>query len=262
MTRCIVVASGKGGVGKTTLAANIAVALARLGKNVAVLDADVVMANLEIIMGVRNPPVALIDALSGRLGIEDVLYEGPDGVKVIPAGITLDGFNERNMEMLKEALKEIPKDIDILVIDAPAGRDAAMVMDEGQEVLIVTMPTVSSVSDALKMKLLAERMGAKVVGVVVNRVEGKPRELSIEEIERTLEAGVISVLEESEDVKEALAYEVPFVTRNPGSKVSREILRLSSSLIGREIYFEEEGVVERVRSRFSGILRRLARERG
>ncbi len=256
MTRTIVVASGKGGVGKTTLAANIAVSLARLGKNVAVLDADVVMANLEIIMGIRNPPVALIDTLSGRLSIEDVLYEGPEGVKVIPAGITLDGFSERNMDMLKTALKEVPREIEILVIDAPAGRDAAMVMDEGQEVLIVTLPTVSSVSDALKMKILAERMGAKIIGVIVNRVEGKPRELSVAEIESTLDAHVISIVPDSEEVKDALAYEVPFVTRYHSARVSREVLRLSSSLIGREIEFEEEGFFSRIKTWFSGILRR------
>ncbi len=256
MTRYIVVASGKGGVGKTTLAANIAVALSRLGKMVAVLDADVVMANLEIIMGIRNPPVALIDTLSGRLSIEDVLYEGPEGVKVIPAGITLDGFSERNMDTLKTALREIPAWIEILVIDAPAGRDAAMVMDEGQEVLIVTLPTVSSVSDALKMKILAERMGAKVIGAILNRVEGKPRELGIEEIETTLETGIISAVEDSEEVKDALAYEVPFVTRFPRARVSNEVMRLSSSLIGREYYLEEEGIFDRLRGRVAGLLRR------
>jgi septum site-determining protein MinD len=256
MTRYLVVASGKGGVGKTTLAANIAVALARLGKNVAVLDADVVMANLEIIMGIRNPPVALIDTLSGRLSIEDVLYEGPEGVKVIPAGITLDGFSERNMDMLKTALKEIPRELEILVIDAPAGRDAAMVMDEGQEVLIVTLPTVSSVSDALKMKILAERMGAKVIGAIVNRVEGKPRELSLEEVENTLDASVISIVEESEEVKDALAYEVPFVTKFSNAKVSREVLRLSSTLIGRELYFEHEGIFSKIKRRLGGLFKK------
>ena len=138
MTRVIVVASGKGGVGKTTIAANLAVALSLFGKKVAVVDADIVMANLEIIMGLKNPPVALIDVLKGRLEVEDVIYEGPEGVKIIPAGITLDGFNEENMETLKTLLKEIPAYIEILVIDAPAGRDAAMVMDRGQEVIIVT----------------------------------------------------------------------------------------------------------------------------
>jgi len=251
MTRYIVVASGKGGVGKTTIAANLAVALSMYGKNVAVLDADVVMANLEIIMGIKNPPIALIDALKGRLHITDVLYEGPESVKVIPAGITLDGFNEENMKMLRGAIKEIPEVIDILVIDAPAGRDAAMVMDANQEVIIVTVPEVSSVSDALKMKILGERMGAKIIGAVMNRVESKKRELTKAEIENTLETNVIEIIPESEEVKEALAQEMPFVSVYPKSKASKHVMRLAAKLLGKK-YEEKQGFFDR----FSGILRR------
>ncbi|MEE8168778.1 MAG: cell division ATPase MinD [Candidatus Hydrothermarchaeales archaeon] len=242
MTRFVVVASGKGGVGKTTLAANIAVSLASFGKRVAVIDADIVMANLEIIMGLRNPPVALIDVLSGRLNIEDVMYEGPEGVKIIPAGITLDGFNEENMEMLKAAMKEIPTGIEILVIDAPAGRDAAMVMDEGQEVIIVTIPEVSSVSDALKMKILAEKMGAKIVGVILNMVHNNARELTLQEVEDTIDASVISIVPYDEKVQEALAYETPFILRYPTIKPTREIKKLSASLIGKEYIIPESSI--------------------
>ncbi len=245
MTRYIVVASGKGGVGKTTLAANIAVSLATFGKKVAVLDADIVMANLEIIMGLRNPPVALIDVLSGRLHIDDVMYEGPAGVKIIPAGITLDGFNEENMEMLKASLREIPKDVEILVIDAPAGRDAAMVMDVGQEVIIVTVPEVASVSDALKMKILAEKMGAKIIGVILNMVENFPRELSAKEVEDTLEANVVSTVPYDVKVKEALAYESPFVLRYPTCRPTNEVKKLSAALIGKE-YVPNESLWARI----------------
>ena len=234
MTRIIVVASGKGGVGKTTLTGNIGVALATFGKRAAVLDADVVMANLEIIMGLRNPPVSLIDVLSGRLNIEDVIYDGPGGVKIIPAGITLDGFNEENMEMLKAAIKEIPKDIEIVVIDAPAGRDAAMVMDEGQEVLIVTTPEVSSVSDALKMKILAERMGAKTIGAILNMVENSPHELGTQEVENALDAGIICKIPYDTKVKDALAHETPFIIKYPRIDAAQQVLSLVAGLIGRE----------------------------
>jgi len=237
-------------VGKTTLAANLAVALSLFGKRVAVIDADVVMANLEIIMGLRNPPVALMDTLEGKLGIEDVMYEGPEGVKIIPAGITLDGFNEQNMEMLKASLREVPKYIEILVIDAPAGRDAAMVMDEGQEVLIVTVPEVSSVSDALKMKILAEKMGAKVTGVILNRVENKSRELNVKEIENTIDSNVVSVVPENELVKEALAYEVPFVLRYPNARPSSEVMKLAANLTGREYRPPPENLISRILDSF------------
>jgi septum site-determining protein MinD len=250
MTRVIVVASGKGGVGKTTLAANIAVALAMLGKRVAVLDADIVMANLEIIMGLKNPPVALIDVLQNKLSIEDVMFEGPRGVKLIPAGITLNGFNEENMEMLKAALKEVPRDIEILVVDAPAGRDAAMVMDAGQEVLIVTSPEVSSVSDALKMKILAERMGAKVIGGVMNMVENTPQEVKVHEVEATLDVNVICKIPYDKNVKKALHYETPFVIKYPRSKSSQEVMKLAAGLIGKR-YSPKYSLLSRFKEIFS-----------
>lgn len=254
MTRYIVVASGKGGVGKTTIAANLAVAFAMFGKRTAVIDTDIVMANLEIILGLKNPPVALIDVLSGRLNIEDVIYEGPAGVKIIPAGITLDGFSEQNMELLKASVKEIPKKIEILVIDAPAGRDASMVMDEGQEVLIVTIPQVSSVSDALKMKILAEKMGGKITGVVLNMVENRSREVTIEEVENTIDSSVISIIPSDGKVKDAQAYEMPFVVRYPGSRPSKEILKLAAGLIGKD-YHPPESAFSRITDFIENIMK-------
>jgi septum site-determining protein MinD len=246
MTRHIVVASGKGGVGKTTIAANLAVAFASLGKETVILDADIVMANLEIIMGLRNPPVALIDVLMGRLRLPEVIFEGPGGVKIIPAGISLEGFNERNMEMLRASLREIPDNVEVLVIDAPAGRDAAMVMDDGQEVLVVTTPQVSSVSDALKMKLLAEKMGAEVTGVIMNMVEGRSRELKVDEVESALDMRVISIIPEEEKVKEALAEEVPFVLRYPGAMASREVMKLASTLLGVDYEAPKKSIISRL----------------
>ena len=250
MTRVIVVASGKGGVGKTTLTGNIGVGLATFGKKVAVLDADVVMANLEIMMGLRNPPVSLIDVLSGRLEIEDVIYDGPGGVKIIPAGITLDGFNEENMEMLKAAIKEIPKDIEIVVIDAPAGRDAAMVMDEGQEILIITTPDVSSVSDALKMKILAERMGAKTIGAILNMVEGSEHELSKTEVENALDTSIICIVPYDVKVKDALASETPFIIKYTRTDASQQVLRLVAGLIGREYTPRSPSVLSKISTFF------------
>ncbi len=239
MSRVIVVASGKGGVGKTTIAANLAVALSLYKRDVAVLDADIVMANLEIIMGLKSPPVALIDVLKGEIDIKKAVYRGPAGVKVIPAGITLDGFNEENMAFLRACMRELAEELDILVVDAPAGRDAAMVMDENQEVLIVTTPHVSSISDALKMKMLAESMGAEVIGVIVNMVEGKKREVKIPDIEKAMGANVISIIPKDEKVEDALAKEVPFVLKYPNSKASKAVISLAAMLIGEEPIYKE-----------------------
>jgi septum site-determining protein MinD len=131
MTRVITVASGKGGVGKTTI----------------VLDADVAMANLELILGMEGKSVTLHDVLSGAASIEDAIYEGPGGVKVVPAGISLEGLRKVKMERLESALEILVENTDILLIDAPAGleKDALAAIAAAQEMILVTTPEVPSV---------------------------------------------------------------------------------------------------------------------
>jgi len=77
MAITIAIASGKGGTGKTTISANLAVALSKFGKDVIVLDADIAMANLELVMGLDGKPVTLNDVLAGNASIERAIYDGP-----------------------------------------------------------------------------------------------------------------------------------------------------------------------------------------
>lgn len=117
MAITIAIASGKGGTGKTTISANLAVALSIFGKEVIVIDADIAMANLELIMGIEGMPVTLNDVLSGSADINDAIYNGPGGVKVVPAGVSLDGFKKAKPEKLMEVLVELDQKGDILLID-------------------------------------------------------------------------------------------------------------------------------------------------
>ena len=137
MKRVIVVASGKGGVGKTTITANLGVALSTFGEETLVLDADVAMANLELILGMEGKSVTLHDVLSGDASIEDAIYEGPGGLKVVPAGISLDGLRKIKLDRLEDALETILQDTDILLIDAPAGleKDALASIAAAQEIV-------------------------------------------------------------------------------------------------------------------------------
>ena len=114
MTRVISVASGKGGVGKTTITANLGVALATYGEEVIVLDADVAMANLELIQGMEGKSITLQDVLSGEATIDEAIYEGPGGVKIVPAGISLEGLRKVKLDRLEEALEVLIEDADIL----------------------------------------------------------------------------------------------------------------------------------------------------
>jgi septum site-determining protein MinD len=231
-SRFIAIASGKGGVGKTTIAANLGVALSRFGKKVLLMDMDIAMPNLEIITGLRNPPVGLVDVLEGRLEIERVLYTGPEGTRVIPPGLILNGYTEKNIGKIRDVIKRVKAyDYEYTILDMPPGREAVEILDRGMEALLVVNPDKASILDALNMKLLLEKKGARVLGAVLNRSEGDEN-FWIEEIEKVLETSVVAVIPESRIVKEAFEREECFVEVEPESGPSREIMRLAEGLTG------------------------------
>ena len=89
MGESLVISSGKGGVGKTTIAANLGIALSEAGLDVLIFDADITMANLELIFGMEGLPKTIQDVLEDKARPEDIIYDGPGGVKIVPAGLSL-----------------------------------------------------------------------------------------------------------------------------------------------------------------------------
>ena len=142
MVRTITIASGKGGTGKTTIAANLAIALADIGIKVCVLDADIEMANLELILGMENKRITLLDVLADRADIKDAIYIGPKSVLVIPSGISLEKLRNVDPEKLKDAIKKIIDVAEIFIIDAPAGigKDTLIAISSARECLLVVNP--------------------------------------------------------------------------------------------------------------------------
>ncbi len=227
--RYLAVASGKGGVGKTTIAANLGVALSRMGRRVTVVDMDLAMPNLEIITGLRAPPVGLVDVLEDGLDIRKVTYQGPEGVRVIPPGVMLDGY-KKNLKRIRQVLKEIPDENEFVIMDMPPGREAVDILDRSMDAILIVNPDKASVLDALNMKILLEKKGSRIIGVILNRAGGSP-DRWIDEIERTLEVDVVCVIPESRVVKDAFSMEECFVSINPGCVPSKEIIELAEELI-------------------------------
>jgi septum site-determining protein MinD len=178
--------------------------------------------------------VTLHDVLSGDAEIEEAVYEGPGGVKVVPAGISLEGLRKIKLDRLENALSKLVQNVDILLIDAPAGleKDALAAIAAAQEMILVTTPEVPSISDALKTKIVANKLGVEITGVVINREMHDKTFLTINEIETILEVPVIAVIPDDPEVSRAAAFGEALVVRNPKSPTSNAIMQLAADLIG------------------------------
>lgn len=229
--RIIAIASGKGGVGKSMIAANLGVTLSELHRKVTIIDMDLAMPNLEIITGLKSPPVGLIDVLEGRLELEQAIYAGPAGTKIIPPGVMLDGYSkEENREKIIKLLRNFPIETDYIILDMPPGREAIDILYDGIEALIVINYDKASILDAINMRALLDRKGVKILGAILNRSE-YDSEL-VDEIERALEIKVVTVIPDSKIIKDACNNEECFAVTKTESIPSKELVDLANEIIG------------------------------
>ncbi len=236
MAVSITIASGKGGVGKTMLTTNLGIAMAQFGRNVTILDADIEMANLELHLGMEGMDITLQDVLAGKAEISHALYRGPAGVTVVPAGISLDGLREVDMDKLERVLRKLLSETEVLLIDAPAGlgRPAVTALASGEHLLLVTNPEISSLCDGLKTAMVARRLGTSVLGAVVNRVGFDRDVIDVRDIEYILETRVIATIPEDPEVRRGTTYGEPVVVRTPDSPAAQAIKKLAADLLGEK----------------------------
>lgn len=167
------IASAKGGVGKTTTVANLGVALASTGRDVVVVDADIGMANLAETLGVDPDRATLHDVLHGTAALEDALYDGPQGVTVLPGSTALSDYRDANISGLPSVFEELEARFDTVIVDTGAGlsHDTALPLELADEVVLVSTPQPQSLGDTDKTRELVERLGGSVAGVVLTRAE-------------------------------------------------------------------------------------------
>lgn len=243
--RVYTIASGKGGTGKTTATLNIGTALAMLGKKTVILDADIGMANLGLLLGLERSKITLHEVLSGTAQIKDAIYDGPAGLKVVPSGLSLKGFQTSNPEKLKEVMTAIVEGMDFVLIDAPAGisKDGVIPLAVADKVILVVNPELSSMADALKTKALTEMLGRSVEGVVLNRAELEKTEINRNKVSELLGVKVLEMIPEDANVRRSAAFKVPIVIRAPKSPAAIAFSRVAALLAG-EKYKENGAKVE------------------
>ncbi len=169
----IAVTGGKGGVGKSNLAINLSVALAELRRRVVLLDADLGLANVDVLLGLKAT-YTLADVLSGERNLREVLVPGPGGVQVVPAssGVKhMAGLDAREHAGLINAFSDLDEQVDVLVVDTAAGISDTVIsfVVASHEVLVVVCDEPSSVTDAYALiKVLNKEHGLQRFRVVAN----------------------------------------------------------------------------------------------
>lgn len=171
--RVISVTSGKGGVGKSNVVANLALALSKLGKKVLIIDADLGLGNINLLLGIR-PSYTLNDLFSGEKRLSEIIVNGPCGIKVIPAGSGTQKYTrlakEDRLRLLNE-LDDLEEDFDIFIIDTESGisDNVLYFTSAAQEILVVVSPEPTSIADGYAIiKLLATTHDEHHFKVLIN----------------------------------------------------------------------------------------------
>lgn len=171
--KVIAVASGKGGVGKTNVTVNLGVALASQGKQVVLLDADLGLANIDVMLGL-HPQFNLLHVLDGSKTLSEILVEGPAGLQIIPAASGVKKMAEltpaEHAGMI-QAFSELEQHIDVLLIDSAAGiADSVISFSRAaQEVIVVVCDEPASITDAYALiKLLSREHGVERFHIIAN----------------------------------------------------------------------------------------------
>ena len=247
MSKIFVITSGKGGVGKTTTAINLAAAINSFKEDVIVVDANLTTPNIGVYLGAPIVPVSLTHVLMGKANINEAIYEHESGTKIIPCSLSIKEMGKINPVKLMDVAKKLRKIADYIIFDSAAGlgEEAITAMDAGDEVIIVANPELPSVTDALKTAKVAENLGKEVRGVIVTRVKKDGLDMPYSNLKEMLELPILGVIPEDKSVRKSHILKNAVVHTHPKSKASRAYREVAAKLIGRP-YIKEESMFSRV----------------
>lgn len=172
----IAVTSGKGGVGKTNVSVNLAVGLVKSGKSVMLMDADLGLANVDIMLGIK-PKYDLHHVITGERSLEEVILEGPMGISIVPAASGIGHMAELSVVeqgSLVRAFGELHTDIDVLIVDTAAGISSSVISfsKAAQEIIVVVCDEPASITDAYALiKVLNREHGVGRFQILSNMVK-------------------------------------------------------------------------------------------
>ena len=253
--RVITVTSGKGGVGKTNFTVALAIAFARHGKKVLVIDADLGLSNVDVILG-SSPPGNLLQVMQGGYSLNDVVADGPLGIKFISGGsgiYDLSNLSDVQLQFFLNQVGQFDSWADVILIDTGAGLNR-MVLNfvmAADEVIVITTPEPTAVADAYAViKTYASHGGTSPVRLVVNRVrevtEGNGVVNKLSKVTQRFLGLTLSHLGfvfEDRLVQKAVTSQVPLMIAYPDSVFARCIDKIAHTLtFGEEIMPSPRGI--------------------
>lgn len=240
--KVLTITSGKGGVGKTTTAANLATALAFLGQEVVCIDADIGLRNLDVVMGLENRIVYdLIDAVEGRCRLTQAMIRDRrfTNLHLIPAAQTRDKTAITPGDMIT-LCDELRPEVDWVIIDSPAGieRGFRNALAPSDEVIVVTNPEISAVRDADRIIGIVEAEEKEPVRLILNRLKPdmvkRGDMLSAEDVVDLLAIPLIGIVPEDEGVLVSTNNGMPVVLKEK-SLAGMAFLNIGKRLLGEDV---------------------------
>jgi len=261
--RVISVTSGKGGVGKTNIVGNLAIALQWLGKRVLILDGDLGLANIDILFGL-NPEYNIRHVISGEKDLQDVIIEGPEKIRIIPAGSGLHELVHLSQGQKLNLLSEfdrLDEDFDVFLIDTGAGISSNILYFNvaAQERIVVATPEPTSITDAYAlMKVMFTKHGTQNFKLLVNMVrdeqEGRRVYNSLSNAlmrflsEIALE--YLGCLPRDEHFQKAVLKQRPLIQRYPDCAAGKVLCSLARGLLARRTPVDMDGNIKFFWKRF------------
>jgi flagellar biosynthesis protein FlhG len=238
----IAVTGGKGGVGKSNVSVNISIALANMRRRVVLLDADLGLANIDVLLGIRADKT-IADVLSGECDLNDILIRGPGGIRIVPAASGVQHMASLNAQQhgaMIQAFSDLSEQLDVLVIDTAAGISDTVVsfVRAAQEVVVVVCDEPSSITDAYALiKLLNKEYGLVRFRVIANMVmsvkEGRRLFEKLSHVcERFLDVTMqyVGAVPFDENVRKAVQKQKAVIENAPQCKASQAYRQIATKI--------------------------------
>ncbi len=242
-TQVIAVTGGKGGVGKTNVTCNLALSMGQMGKRVMILDADLSLANVDVLLGL-TPRYNLAHLLNGEKQLNEIIVQGPQNLQIIPSGSGLEELSQPTpdqMERLFEAFAKLSPMPDVLLIDTAAGihSNVMQFLLAADQTIVVTTPEPTAYTDAYALiKTLVRHDPAREIGVIVNMANDRREAIEVTKLMLQMCRQFLKIvfnnlgyIPRDIEVLKAVRRQKPLLLSAPKAAASREIHNIASTVL-------------------------------